>query len=205
VYKYFSIEAVLKARSCHWDPVANRIKSSKETMLAQLSQWDPEFGMLEIENLELVDKSNPAGEAAEQTFLANVDSMYILQTDTDRMTVSDTQLHPPTTPLIVCHPVQHLQQHDMRSAQLPDDASAISFQEILALNSVRSDMESDKSVLVALRHQMKNLETGQAPILAALNGLQKPLGSIQSSTGTDPSSLAEEEESGGPSRATGHG
>jgi hypothetical protein len=41
--------------------VANRIKSAKETMLAQLAQWDPDFDMVETENIDLVDKSNPAG------------------------------------------------------------------------------------------------------------------------------------------------
>jgi hypothetical protein len=53
--------------------VLNQIKSAKENMLAQLSQWDPEFGMAEIENLELVDTSNPAGEASEKNFLTSVD------------------------------------------------------------------------------------------------------------------------------------
>jgi hypothetical protein len=129
--------------------------------------------------------------------------MSILQKGVDGMTVYGTLLHTPTNHLIARHAVQQSQQHDTRSAQLPDDASAISFQESLTLNSVRSDMESVKYEVDALRHQMKNLETGQAAIVATLNGLQKPSSSVQSSTGTKPSNLTEE--SGGPSRASGHG
>jgi hypothetical protein len=41
VYTYFTIGDVIKARSCHWDPVTNRIKSAKENMLAELEKWDP--------------------------------------------------------------------------------------------------------------------------------------------------------------------
>jgi hypothetical protein len=129
--------------------------------------------------------------------------MSILQKDTEIMTVPGSPLHSHKHPLISHQAVQQSQQRDMRSAQLPDDASANYFQDIITLNSVRSDMESVKSEVDALRHQMKNLETGQDAIMAALNGLQKPLGSVQSSTGTDPSILMEE--SGGPPRATEHG
>jgi hypothetical protein len=124
-----------------------------------------------------VDRSNPSGEAVEQKFLASVDSMSILQKDMERMTVSGTLLHLPTNLSISRHTV-HSQQHDTRSAQLPDDASSISFEESLALNSVRSDMELVKSEVDALRHQMKNLGTGQVAILSALNGLPKPPGSV---------------------------
>jgi hypothetical protein len=62
--------------------------------------------MVEIENLELVDTSNPAGEAAEQNFLASVDSIYILQECTDGMTVSGTLVHSPKNPSIAHHAVQ---------------------------------------------------------------------------------------------------
>jgi hypothetical protein len=48
---------------------------------------------------------------------------------------------------------------------------------------------------------MKTLEMGPTAIVAALNGFQKLSGSVQMSTGTDPSILTED--SGGPSRATG--
>jgi hypothetical protein len=69
-------------------------------MLAQLAEWDPEFGMVEIENLELIDTSNPVGEAAEQNFLTSVDSMSILQKGTEGMTIPGTLMQPPvdTTP-----------------------------------------------------------------------------------------------------------
>jgi hypothetical protein len=129
--------------------------------------------------------------------------MSILQKGTDGITGPGTLLHSPTNPPIARYAVQQTQQHDMRSAQLPDDASAIYFEESLTLNSVRYDMEPVKSEVEALLHQIKNLETGQAAILPALNGLQKPLGSVHSSTGTEPSSLTED--SNGPTRATGQG
>jgi hypothetical protein len=74
----------------------------------------------------------------------------------------------------------------------PDDASAIYFQESLALNYVISDTESVKSEVEALRNQMKNLETGHAAILTALNGLQKQSGCVLTSAGTEPTSLTEE-------------
>jgi hypothetical protein len=70
------------------------------------------------------------------------------------------------------------------------------------MQTVQSDMESVTSEVDALRAQMKSLEAGQIAILDALNGLQRPSGSVQTSAGTDPSSLTDE--SGGP-RTTGQG
>jgi hypothetical protein len=64
------------------------------------------------------------------------------------------------------------------------------------MQTVQSNMESLKSEVDALRAHMKSLESGQLAILDALSCLQKLSGSVQTSAGTEPSSLTDE--SGGP-------
>jgi hypothetical protein len=89
------------------------------------------------------------------------------------------------------------QRHDTRGVQpLQDNASVLSFQDSIDMQTVQSDMESVKSEVDALRAQMKSLESGQLAILGALNGVQKLPGSVQTSAGTKPPSLMDE--SGGP-------
>jgi hypothetical protein len=85
---------------------------------------------------------------------------------------------------------------------MQDDALVLSFQDSIAMKTVQSGMESVKSEVEALCAKMKTLKSGQAAIVAVLNCLQKLAGSVQTSTGTEPSSLTDE--SGGP-RTTGQG
>jgi hypothetical protein len=159
--------------------------------------------MMEIENLEFTATSNPAGGEAEKTFLASVDSMLIMQKAQNEISQdepSQSLQHRSGASQAI---MTRSQQHDTRGVQpLQDDTSVLSFQDSIAMQTVQSYMESVKSEVDALRAHIISLESGQIAILAALNGLQNPSGSVQTSARTEPSSLTDE--SGGP-RTTGHG
>jgi hypothetical protein len=122
------------------------IKSAKENLLAQLAKWDPEFGMAEKENLEFMATSNPAGEAAEKTLLASVESMSVMQkvqTDTDLEESSQSQQQRSGASQST---VQRSQQHDTRGVHpIQDDTSVVSFQDSIAMQKVQYNMESVKS------------------------------------------------------------
>jgi hypothetical protein len=158
--------------------------------------------MVEIKNLEFMAKSNPAAEAAETT-LACGDSMYIMQKHQTDIGLEKSIQSQQQRSGALQTPVQSSQQHDTRGVQLmQDDAPVLSFQDSVAMQTIQTDVESVESEADALRTHMKMLESGQLAILAALNGLQKPSGSVQTSSGNDSSSLMAE--SGGP-RTTGQG
>jgi hypothetical protein len=142
-------------------------------------------------------------EAAEKTFLVSVDSMSIMQKGQNNIGLEETSQSQHQMSGATREAVQPSQQHDTQGTQpMQDDTSVLSFQDSITMQTVQSDMNSVTSEVDTLRAQMKTLKSGQVAILAALNCLQKPAGSVHTSTGTDPSILIDE--SGGP-RTTGQG
>jgi hypothetical protein len=125
VFKYFDHEDLMKARACHWDPIAKRIKSDNESMLAQLAQGDPQFEMIEIDNIEMVDDSNPAGEAAQNNFLASIDSVSVMQRGLNAEPTEEyTQDNSATTPNLATRQAGISQQHDNYFKHPPEERRA---------------------------------------------------------------------------------
>jgi hypothetical protein len=112
----------------------------------------------------------PARESAEKTFLASVDSMSIMQKVQNDISQEELSQNQQQRSGASQAKMQSCQQHDTRGFQpMQDDASLLSFQESIALQTVQSDMESVKSEVDNLRAQMKSLESRQLSILDALN------------------------------------
>jgi hypothetical protein len=121
----------MQTRACHWEPVAKLIKSDSEAMLTQLAQWDPRFRMIEIDNIEMVDESNPAGDAAQIFLLESVDSISVMQRCiTQQPPGNSSPNQSASTPNLETNWMDISQQQDSNFKHPPsDDESIITYQD----------------------------------------------------------------------------
>lgn len=103
-------------------------------MLNQLAQWDPDFGMMDIDNIEIVDDSNPRGEAAQKNFTASIESMSVLQQGLNvKPTGESGNTKSVATPHMVTRQAGISQQNDSNFKHPPpDDESVLTYQDHIA-------------------------------------------------------------------------
>jgi hypothetical protein len=86
--------------------------------------------------------SNPAGEAAEKTFLASVDSMSIMQKAQNDISLEESSQSQQQGSGASQPTVQRSQQHDTRGVYPNQDgASVLSLQHSITIQTIQSDME----------------------------------------------------------------